>query len=298
MIRVLIVDDEPVARGTIRTLLSQVADIQIIGECGTGEEAAEALALEEVDLVFLDIDMPGILGLDVVDRIPPEQRPLVVFVTAHGQHAVRAFELSALDYVLKPFDDHRFHAAVQRARSRLSERRIGTLGDDLRALAVRLAGLDTPLPEHPEGAPSGVDAGGSDPAQGPSPDQTSGLANAPVGAGRGAPLRRFAIRSSSGVEFVDTEDIDWIEAEDSYVRLHTGSRFHLMRETMTRLESVLDPARFVRVHRSAIVHVDRVKKLVPLEHGDSKLVLENGTEVRVSRTRRASVRESLGLGSD
>jgi len=295
MIRVLIVDDEPLARGTIRSLLADLGDIHIVGECGTGEEAVAALAFEEVDLVFLDIDMPGILGLDVVDRLPPDQRPLVVFVTAHSEHAVRAFELSALDYVLKPFDDQRFHAALQRARARLSERRLGSLSDDLRALAVRLTDLDGSRPRTDDQGRSP----GSDARTGAA-RQTADPVGPPEkeGAENEGPLRRIAIRSTKGVEFVETEDIHWIEAEDSYVRLHTDHGFHLMRETMTHLESVLDPARFVRVHRSAIVHVDRVKKLVPLEHGDSKLVLKNGAEVRVSRTRRAQVRGSLGLDAD
>lgn len=278
MIRILVVDDEALARRTIEDVLAAEPDVDVVASCGTGEEALELLALEEVDLVFLDIEMPGVLGLEVVGRIPAGVAPLVIFVTAHSEHAVEAFELSALDYVLKPFEDDRLRRALDRARSRLTERRIGSLGDDLRTLAERLASIDTLSAADPGGS-----AGrGRTEEGGGSPDAGGG--------------HSFAVRSHRGVELVDHSDVVWIEAEDAYVRLHAANgRTHLMRHTMSRLELELDPDRFVRVHRSAIVRLDLVRRWISLDHGDAKIVLLDGTEVRVSRSRRASVRAALGF---
>ena len=250
MIRVVVVDDEPIARRTLSDLLAAESDLHVVGTFASAEEALPHLATDSVDVLFLDIEMPGLAGIDLVDALPDDVQPLVVFVTAHSDHAVRAFELSALDYVLKPFDDERLSRAVARARRRLSERRVGDVREDLRNLTEQL----------------------------------------------GRQRRSLAIRSVRGVDFVAVDDLVWVEAEDSYVRLHTrDGRFHLMRTTMTRLEVELDARDFVRVHRSAIVRLDQVRHMESLDHGDARIVLHDGTKVRVSRTRGARVRAALGL---
>ncbi len=276
-IRVVIVDDEPVARRTIRLLLEEESGVELVGECGNGADALEVIGREECDVVFLDVQMPSFHGFEVLDRLPKEVNPLVVFVTAHDEHALRAFEVAAVDYLLKPFDDARFRATMRRVRERVAERRLGVLGGDLHDIAEQLASLTAPS----AGASTGASTWGR-PGEGVESEEGGGA-------------RRLAVRVGRRIEFVDTNDVDWIEAEDYCVRIHAGGRSHVMRETLTRLEARLDPRRFVRVHRSAIVRISRVKQFIPLEHGDGMIVLMDGTRVRVSRTRRRGVHDLLGL---
>ena len=269
-IRVAIADDEPVARRTVRALLEPEADVTIVAECRTGAEVVALLSREKVDVLFLDIRMPGLHGFEALSAVPADQVPFVVFVTAHDEYALRAFDFDAVDYLLKPFDDDRFGAALRRIRERVAEKRLSGLGPDLRQLSERLA-LMTP---------------GAGPAL--------ELPSAP--AGEDEPLlTRLVIRSGKRIEFVAAADVDWIEADDYCVRVHAGSRVHLLRESLTRLESRLDPEHFVRVHRSAIVRIDRVAQLLPQEHGDGLIVLRDQTRIRVSRTRRRQVNRVLGL---
>jgi two-component system LytT family response regulator len=246
-LRAVIVDDEPLARQTIRLLLAKDAEVEVAGEC-SGVDAAALIAREQPDILFLDIQMPEVDGFDVLERVGPDAVPVVVFVTAYYQHALRAFEVHALDYLLKPFDDRRFAAALKRAKE---QRRCGVVDDRLtRLLASRE---------------------------------------------QGQYVRRFLVRVRDKIVLVRTDDVDWIEAADYYVSLHVGGKAHLLRETMADLEKQLDPDRFVRVHRSAIVNVDRVREIHPMFRGDCMLTLHDGTQLRLSRARREAFEKILTL---
>jgi two-component system LytT family response regulator len=247
-VRVLIADDEPLARRRLRGALETDPDLEVVGECANGPETLAAIERSEPELVFLDVRMPGLDGLEVLDKLPPEQRPRVVFVTAYDRYAVRAFEMRAVDYVLKPYDDERLHAAVTRAKEALSG---GTpeVGDLLELL--RRLGQSAPSP--------------------------------------------IAVRTRRGIVLVPVEEIDWIEAEDNYVRLHVGAKSHLLRSTLADMESRLPPQRFLRVHRGAIVNVERMRELQPSTHGDFKILLRDGATVPMSRRFRSQVQERLGV---
>jgi two-component system LytT family response regulator len=238
-LRALIVDDEPLARTLVRVLLERDAEVTVCGECSGVDAAAEA-ARSRPDILFLDVQMPEVDGFDLLAQMGVDKPPVVVFVTAYDQYAVRAFEVHALDYLLKPIDDARFAQALTRAKAQARSRREGAVDRRLGAL----------LADHARHA------------------------------------RRFLVRTREKTVVVDAGQIDWIEAADYYATLHAGGRAHLLRETLTELAQRLDPARFVRVHRSAIVNLERVVEIHPLFRGDSELVLRDGTRVRLSRTRR------------
>ncbi|HEX7831862.1 MAG TPA: LytTR family DNA-binding domain-containing protein [Thermoanaerobaculia bacterium] len=237
--KVAIVDDEPLARQTVRLLAERDPEVTIAGEC-SGIDAAELVARTKPDILFLDIQMPEVDGFDVLAAIGASTVPAVVFVTAYDQYALRAFEVHALDYLLKPFDDARFDDALQRAKKQVLS---GRIDERLQRLVETRA----------------------DP---------------------NALTRRFLVRQRDKVVFVKVEDIDWIEAADYYVSLHADGKSHLIRETMADVEKQLDPDRFVRVHRSAIVNIDRVKEMHPMFRGDCMLTLQDGTQLRLSRGRR------------
>jgi len=239
-VRVLIVDDEPLARQVVRLLLAADPEAEVVGEC-SGADGLQAVARTRPDVLFLDVQMPEVDGFDLLEQLGPAQAPTTVFVTAYGDHAIRAFEFHALDYVLKPIDDARFARALARAKEQ-----------------VRLRGRGTPDPR--------------------------------VGAllaERGRYARRFLVKGRDRTLVVNAEDIDWIGAADYYVELHVGGQAHLLRETMNELAARLDPEKFFRVHRSAIINLERVREIHPLFRGDCDLVLEGGRRVRLSRTRRA-----------
>lgn len=242
LIRVLIADDEPVARATLRKLLRDEAGVEVVAECASGPDVLRAVARERPDLLFLDVQMPGANGLEALEslRSGGETRPAVVFTTAYDQYAVQAFEAQAVDYLLKPFDDARFRIALGRAREQL-----------------RLASLSSPAPtEYAD---------------------------------------RIRIHKEGRLELVEVGDVEWIEAADQYVRIHTGSgQSHLMRGSMSELERSLDPTRFARVHRSAILALDRVARLESASSGNGRALLKDGTEVPVSRSRIPGVRRLLG----
>lgn len=250
-LQALIVDDEPVARRRLRRLLAPEADIEIAGECGSAEEAKRFLAGRGVDLLFLDIQMPGEDGFAVVEAAR-EPRPLVIFVTAFHEHAVRAFEVEAADYLLKPFDRERVAAALTRARRRLAVRGDGALETErLRELFESFV--------------------------------------------RGKSYRsRVLIRSIGRVSFVPVEDVHWFEADGNYVRLHTDAGKPLVRETLSRLERDLDPEKFVRVHRSAMVNLARVRELEREATGDHTLILDTGARLTVSRSYREAFERAIG----
>lgn len=264
-IRVLIVDDEPLAREGIRLLLESAADIEIAGEATDGPEAVAAIESLRPDLIFLDVQMPGMTGIEVLEQLDGGRIPEVIFVTAYDQYALRAFEHHALDYLLKPFDDDRFHDALAEARKRIRERGADRLGQRLLALLAEYRG------------------GGKLPA-----------AAAERASKEASPFaRRLAVRSSGRIYFLRTEEIDWIEAADYYVKLHTGEREHLLRESMARLEESLDPRRFMRIHRSAIVNLDRIRELRPDANGESSVVLHDGTRLRLSRGKKEQLTAAL-----
>lgn len=249
MIRVLIVDDEPIARRGIRQHLRGEADLEVIGEAGDGAAAIEAITELAPDLVFLDIQMPEVGGFDVVEAIGVARMPAVVFVTAYDEHALRAFDVHAVDYVLKPIDRHRFRTAVERARRRLAHAP-GQLDSQLnRRIAAALGELGRPALDY---------------------------------------AKRLAIKGDGRVILVDVDEVDRLEAAGNYVEVHSGARHHLVRETMASLEARLDPARFVRVSRSSSVNADRVRELQPMFNGDFVVVLRDGTKVAGSRRYRAA----------
>lgn len=249
MLRVLIVDDEPVARRRIRRLLRADRDIDVVGEAADGAAAVQAIADKQPDLVFLDVQMPELDGFGVLRRVGPGRVPGVIFVTAFDQYALRAFEVHAVDYLLKPFTRERLLDAVARVReSHLA----GEKHED-----PRLAALLEELTERPRF------------------------------------LRRLPARAGSRIVLVDATDIDWLQAADNYVLVHSGGREYLMRETLTRLEGELDPHEFVRIHRSVLVRLDRIGDLVPTVHGDYRVTLKNGVQLTLSRTYRDRVERVL-----
>ncbi|NBC19267.1 MAG: response regulator [Bacteroidetes bacterium] len=244
----LIVDDEELARRGVRSRLRDVDDIEVVGECGSGRAAVEAIRAHAPDLVFLDVQMPGLDGFDVIDTIGPEAMPVVLFVTAYDEYALRAFDVHALDYLLKPLDEDRFRQALHRARQRLREQSASAFGQ---RLADLLAEVNTEV--------------------------------TPASSGDDAPVDRFVVKTGGRITFVEVAEIDWIEAAGDYVRLHLGDRVHLLRETMKNLEASLDPERFLRIHRSTIINTDRLKELRPYGSSEYIVILKDGTELKLSR---------------
>jgi two-component system LytT family response regulator len=253
-IRAAIVDDEPLARRRIRNLLAEVEDIDVTAECANGRDAIESIEESLPDLLFLDIQMPEVDGFDVLQAIGIGRVPAVIFVTAFDQFALRAFEAHALDYLLKPFDDERFEAALQRARERIRQRQGGELDRRLQALLDNVRG-----------------------------DQGY--------------LRRIVVPSGHRNIFVRAEQIDWIEAERNYVRLHVGGKAYLLRENLTHIASALDPAMFCRIHRSTIVNIDRIQSVEALFHGEYLVVLHDGTKLTSGRSYRGSLHALMGKKS-
>ncbi len=251
-IRAITVDDEPLARERLRGLLAEEAGIELVAEAADGDEAVAAIRTHKPDLVLLDIQMPGLDGFGVLAKLPMKPLPVVIFVTAYDQYALRAFEVHALDYVLKPIDGDRFRAAMRRARDQIEREKRGEVDERVRAL---LSELRAPSPH----------------------------------------LDRLAIRSPGRVFFVKTEEIDFIEAAGNYVRIKVGDHEHLLRETLNAMEQKLDPRRFVRIHRSTVVNVDRVKELQPILHGDYSVILRSGATLTLSRSFREKAQQALGL---
>jgi two-component system LytT family response regulator len=261
-IRSLVVDDEPLARRRVLRLLEAEPEAEVVGGAADGGEAVEMIRAHTPELVFLDVQMPGMDGFGVVEALEPDERPFVVFVTAYDQYALRAFEVHALDYLLKPFDAERFHRAFERARAQIRRRQVREHRQKVLALLADMA------------------AGGSRPAA--------------KGAAEEGPVERLLVRADGRVLFLRAEEVDWIGAQGNYAELHVGPRSYLIRETLGALEARLDPRRFLRVHRSAIVNLDRVRELHPWFGGDYLISLHDGTELHLSRSYRARVAARLG----
>jgi two-component system, LytTR family, response regulator len=254
-IRVAIADDEPLARERLRSLLAGRERYTIVAECNDGVDAVAALSEHDIDLLFLDVQMPGLDGFQILAEPATAPLPIIVFVTAFSDYALRAFDVSALDYLLKPFDRERFEETLTRVEERLAGRQRTEISDELRGFLHRLS--TTTAPAH---------------------------------------VSRFPVRANGEIYFVRVEDIDWIDAEGNYVALHAAGRRHLVRDTIKSLEHRLDPAKFLRVHRSAIINVDRLRKLQPYFHGEYVITLQDGTTLTSSRTYSERLRALLEQG--
>jgi len=253
-IRVIIVDDEPIARRGLRNLLKHEKDMEIIAECGDGMEAAQQIVAQHPDIVFLDIQMPELDGFGVVEAVGPEHLPLVIFVTAYDEYALKAFRVHAVDYLLKPVKPDQFREALDHVRTVLESKKRAPFEKSIRNVLEDI----TP---------------------------------------RRRALDRFVIRSLRNITFVDARDVDWIEAYGDYVRLHVGQRKHVLRQTMSELEHSLEPSLFIRIHRSAIVQIGKIKEMVPQTNGDYSVLLHTGERLMLSRTYRARAFEALSMHS-
>jgi two-component system, LytTR family, response regulator len=257
MLRVLIADDEPLIRLGIRRAVEAMPDVAVVAECGSPDEAVAAMMAHAPDLAILDVQMPGGTGLDVVRALDPSRLRAVIFVTAFDAYAVQAFEINAVDYVLKPFDPERLQQAVERARARLESHGTQALAERLQAL---LAAHDAPAAASERREPA---------------------------------VDRLVVRSAERFDLVPVDSIDWIEAADNYVRLHCGRARHVLGETLTSLERRLDPRRFLRIHRSRMVNRSRVVAVHVLLGGTYELELRDGTRVSSGRNYRDTVQKLL-----
>jgi two-component system LytT family response regulator len=242
MIRTLIVDDEPLARSRVRAMLSPHSDIEIIAECSSAAETSALLQSEPASLLMLDVEMPAATGFDFLETLSPEKRPAVVFVTAHEEFALDAFDANAVDYLVKPFSQERLDRALWRVRRFIEGK----------------------------------------------------AAARPAGTGVRRARERLAVRVRGEVVFVKVSSIDWVAAAGNYVRLHAGNESYLLRESMQNIAAELEPSVFLRVHRSAIVNIERVRKLIPAVDGSLSIVLQNSTTIPLGPTSRAMLEEALG----
>jgi two-component system LytT family response regulator len=253
-LRVVVADDEPMGRQRLTRMLHDEPDVDVVASCSTGKEAVEAIRRQTPDLAFLDIQMPGLDGFGVVEALEGDRLPTFVFVTAHDHYAVRAFEVHALDYLLKPFDQGRLQAALDRARARLAT------GQPLDSTQRMLALLQ----------------------------ELSQRQRCELG------LDRLVVRTQERSFFLRTDTIDWVEAAGKYVHLHVGKATHLLRGSMAGLEQQLDPARFVRISRSAIVNIDRIQEIQPWFQGDHVVILQDRTRLTSTRGYRENLQRLLG----
>lgn len=254
----IIVDDEPLARERLRELVEERTDVTLVAEARNGQEAVVAVRCDHPDLLLLDVQMPELDGFGVLEALTSNERPSVVFVTAYDRYALRAFDVHALDYLLKPFDDARFHAALDRAVERHRQGGSAALTARLLALLRRIDPDETPADLKPDD-----------------------------------PLDRIAVRTSSRWHLIEINDIDWIEGSGVYARLVVGEKSYLLRTSLSDLENRLDSDRFSRIHRSTIVQLDRVREVRPHAHGEFVLVLKDGTRLKVSRTYSDRIRTYL-----
>jgi two-component system LytT family response regulator len=250
-IRVLVVDDEALARERACQLLDNDPEIEVIGQCGDGQTAVEKIQNDSPDLVLLDVQMPELDGFGVLEAVRPEKMPAVIFVTAHEKFALKAFDVHAIDYLLKPYDKERFQTALRRAKEQLARAKSGDL-------QTRMNALIGELKTQPKTA------------------------------------NRLVVKTEGRVLLLKNEDVDWVEAADNYVVLHVAADTHMLRETMTSIESRLPSEKFIRINRSTIVNMDRIKELQPLFHGEYVIILKNGTKLTLSRGYREKLDQLLG----
>ena len=270
VIRAIIVDDEQLARRGIRARLERAGGYAVVAECASGREAIAAIREHAPAVVFLDVQMPGVDGFGVIDEIGADQMPVVIFVTAFDDHALKAFESHAFDYLLKPIDDDRFASTIDRVRRRVVEREESEVTRRLAALMHEIR----PALEADE--------------------QSRARPTTPSENAAGVPANRIIVRERDRVLLVEVTDIDWIGADGDYVRVHASGKSHLIRDTMAAMEQRLDPSTFVRIHRSTIVNTTRIRELRPYTSREYAVILHDGTRLRLSRRYRERVRGHIG----
>ncbi|SHF73297.1 two component transcriptional regulator, LytTR family [Microbulbifer donghaiensis] len=266
MLKAIVIDDEPLARRGLRLRLEQLGDVEVIAECSNGREGREQILALHPDVVFVDIQMPGVNGLEMVQQIPVEQLPQVVFVTAYDQYAVEAFEINAVDYVLKPIEDQRLALALGRVRDKLASADIASQREQLLEAVADLT------KESPEALAQKLAAGEL---------------------GGSAYPEKIAIKDSGKITLVPAREIDWIDAAGDYMCVHANGETHVMRITMKELEQQLDPKLFQRIHRSTIVNLSRVREICAHINGEYHLVLNNGERLKMSRSYKNKVQHFL-----
>jgi two-component system LytT family response regulator len=253
-IRVVVVDDEELGRDRLESLLTEHPDMEVVGTASDGRAAVEVIEREQPDLVFLDVQMPEMDGFEVVEALELDRMPAIVFVTAYDAHALRAFEVHALDFLVKPFDQARFEKALEHVRGQITR------------------GSRSPEMQRDDG-------GGATLV--PMDERLLAVLEE-LRAQRNFP-ERLIVKTAGRVFFVRVEDVDWVEASGNYVKVHAKGEAHLIRESMKNMEARLDPKRFVRIHRSAIVNIDRIKELEPWFHGEYIVIMRDGTRLTASR---------------
>ncbi|MGB0522975.1 MAG: LytR/AlgR family response regulator transcription factor [Flammeovirgaceae bacterium] len=256
LVKVVIVDDEHYAREVVRHLLERDATISILAECANGYEAVEAIVKLKPDLVFLDIQMPEMDGFQVIKQVEHFCRPYYIFATAYDSFALQAFDVNALDYLLKPFDDERFYRALHKAKAQIFQQGVDEIGEKLSGLI-----------EYAQANSKSV----------------------------GQYLSRIPIKEKGRIRFIQTAYIDWVEAADQYVQIHVGPEKHVIRESMNTLETQLDPKLFFRIHRSSIVNLNRIQELQPYFKGDYMVILQDGTQLKLTRTRKEAFQRAFGI---
>lgn len=257
-VRTVIADDERLARQKLLIFLESEPAVSVVAECQDGRQTVAAIRSFRPDLLLLDVQMPDLDGFQVLSEISEEEMPAVIFTTAFDQYAIRAFESNALDYLLKPFDRERLHHAVERARTELREARDHAITRRILSLLSQVR---------------------------------------PIASAAAQPDQRLVIKAGGRVVFLDTGNIEWVEAAANYVRLHVGKESYVFRETISRISERLDPNRFVRIHRSTIVNVEKIKELIPVNSGEYVVVLRSGRELSCSRGYRAALQEIVDKSS-
>jgi two-component system, LytTR family, response regulator len=258
VVRTVIADDERLARQKLLILLDSEPQVKVVAECQDGRQTVSAIRSLRPDMLLLDIQMPDLDGFQVLSEIPPEEMPVVIFTSAYDQYAIRAFEANALDYLLKPFDQERLHHALERARSELRKARDREITHRILNLLSQVRSVVLP---------------------------TSG------------PDSRLVIKANGRVVFLDLDSIEWVEAAANYVRLNVGKESYLFRETISRISERLDANHFIRIHRSTIVNVRKIKELIPVNSGEYVVVLKSGRELSCSRGYRAALQGIVEKGS-
>jgi two-component system LytT family response regulator len=264
-IRTLVVDDEPLARDGIVTMLAHDPEIELVGSCGDGHSALNAIRAHQPDLLFLDIQMPKRDGFEVLAELKRDERPTVIFITAYDKYAIQAFELNAIDYLLKPFRDGRFFSALARAKKEIRQNRAAGLDEKIEQLLRQMEELRKAAP----------------------------AAAAMPGAANPDPADRVVLKTGSDIHFIRATDIVWVESQADFIKVHTTGAAQLVRETLQSLEERLDPAKFLRIHRSSLVNLDHVRKVTPALYGDYTVLMSDDTKLRLSRKNRGKLKQLI-----
>ncbi len=260
-IKAIVVDDEQIARDGVALLLDRDPEIELVARCPNGVEAVEKIRELEPDLLFLDIQMPGMNGFEVLHALEQEKLPVTIFITAYEQYAIKAFEVNAIDYLLKPFDDDRFYQALEKAKENVRKNKNYEISSKMNDLLTYL------------------EKGQKTSAEGKEE----------------AYLTRLFVKNAGQISFIKVMDIDWIESDDYYVNIHVSGKSHLLRETMNNLEKRLDPAQFIRIHRGTIINIDRIKSIEPYHKNEYIVVTHSGQTFNLSRSRKELLNKKFGI---